>query len=876
MSNIKLASLASNEDTAILDISGTSSNSTTADSLKVRPHVFLKRSGSIKRDRDEFELPILDQGVVTNIKSDDPRFDFDNELLQYLKEYKPDMGEINLDTFDELPIATKFEIISELRGRSRQTSDRRLKHMKENAPKAIDFSQLQIQNLMQRNQLTQKYLDVVGIGDERNLPNATTARVASLKNRSFSLVKNADSGGGWKLAQSTVASSLPSRQAGLVRRSSIPKHESKKIIVSPPEVVDIEWALEDSYSFENISGLSVESTSKVLASDNSNVLNSEDEFEEVGVSNDVNQDSDDDCFEEVKQEHADFEGWRKYLTDNVDPAVPESDVFYQMATCVWPYEVLLKKKEELASKQIDPEDPMFDQLVCYEEFLNTVMELRFPKGGDVFIEDNLKTSTSTRLKMESDSCFAEVESASRPIHTASFESSSILHTEYEPTVVHSNIPLKPETDSSDSCFAEVDSASGPILRTSFESSSSLHTEYEPIEVHNNIPLKVTTNPNMSSPKSSKSATTEIYANEYQEPKSPASLQIPTSLSPKVSQESILDPLSFDSLKAHIDNQPIELVEDIEATSIVPPIAEPEVREGLEKEIVELTRLQNAQKRIVMDPAASHYNDIKELLTLFGVPYMDAQSEAEAQCAELTRLGLADGIVTDDSDVFLFGGTPVFRNLFRQSKPVEGYCLKDIEQQLNLPREKLIQLAHLLGSDYTDGITGVGPVKALEILDAFPEGLVQFYNWYENDIKSAPLEESPAKKKLRKLVKRLHIPKGFPNSQVTDSYLKPNVNSEKRPFSWGSPNLPGLQLFLRRHLNWSEEKVNELVEPVIRHQNRLDKSIQTTISQFFTRSKPLPANSHSKRIDDALQNITATYDQVSFSNPEGSDDEFFVD
>ena len=92
-----------------------------------------------------------------------------------------------------------------------------------------------------------------------------------------------------------------------------------------------------------------------------------------------------------------------------------------------------------------------------------------------------------------------------------------------------------------------------------------------------------------------------------------------------------------------------------------------------------------------------------MLQLFGIPYIIAPMEAEAQCAFLDVEELVDAVVTDDSDVFLFGARCVYRNLFDERKYVETYLMRDVESELGLSRDKLIKMAMLLGSDYTEGI-----------------------------------------------------------------------------------------------------------------------------------------------------------------------------
>ncbi len=114
-----------------------------------------------------------------------------------------------------------------------------------------------------------------------------------------------------------------------------------------------------------------------------------------------------------------------------------------------------------------------------------------------------------------------------------------------------------------------------------------------------------------------------------------------------------------------------------------------------------------------------YQECQELLQLFGLPWIVAPSEAEAQCAFLDMIGLSNGTITDDSDVWVFGGQRVYKNFFNQDRHCEYFSAADVAKHFGLSRDKLINLALMTGSDYTDGIESVGPVSALEILAEFP-------------------------------------------------------------------------------------------------------------------------------------------------------------
>ena len=253
---------------------------------------------------------------------------------------------------------------------------------------------------------------------------------------------------------------------------------------------------------------------------------------------------------------------------------------------------------------------------------------------------------------------------------------------------------------------------------------------------------------------------------------------------------------------------------------------------------ELKQLRNQQKRDLRDSdevTQIMITECQQLLKMFGLPYITAPMEAEAQCAELLTLGLVDGIVTDDSDVFLFGGTRVYKNMFSQAKFVECYLASDLEKEYSLTRSKVIQAAHLLGSDYTEGLSQVGPVTAMEILSEFPS-LMEFRDWWEKVQSGQKLtgeERNTFRRKFKKNAGKVFLPLGFPDPRVDEAYLHPEVDSDPSPFAWGVPDLDALRGYLMATIGWSRERADEILVPVIRDMNRREiEGTQANITKFF--------------------------------------------
>jgi len=105
---------------------------------------------------------------------------------------------------------------------------------------------------------------------------------------------------------------------------------------------------------------------------------------------------------------------------------------------------------------------------------------------------------------------------------------------------------------------------------------------------------------------------------------------------------------------------------------------------------------------------------RELLSLLDVPVVDAPAEGEAQASHMARQGVVDYVGTEDYDALLHGAPLTLRQLTSSGPPE----LMDFEATLarhDLTWEQLVDVAILCGTDFNDGIDGVGPKTAVSLV-----------------------------------------------------------------------------------------------------------------------------------------------------------------
>ncbi len=115
-----------------------------------------------------------------------------------------------------------------------------------------------------------------------------------------------------------------------------------------------------------------------------------------------------------------------------------------------------------------------------------------------------------------------------------------------------------------------------------------------------------------------------------------------------------------------------------------------------------------------------------LLDALGVPWIKAPSEGEAQMGFMVRRGDVWAGASQDFDALLFGTTNLIRNLTLASRRrlpsgktvdvvPEVVTLSEVLSELGISREQLVDMAVLMGTDFNEGVRGIGPKKALALI-----------------------------------------------------------------------------------------------------------------------------------------------------------------
>jgi len=110
------------------------------------------------------------------------------------------------------------------------------------------------------------------------------------------------------------------------------------------------------------------------------------------------------------------------------------------------------------------------------------------------------------------------------------------------------------------------------------------------------------------------------------------------------------------------------------------------------------------------------DEVKALLEALGVAWFQAPGEADAQLARWVREHDVDAGITQDYDAALFGCPTTLRYVKTTgSRDPERIPLDRRLDEAELTRQQLVDAAVLIGTDYNDGVHGVGPVRGVSLV-----------------------------------------------------------------------------------------------------------------------------------------------------------------
>ncbi|MEW6528302.1 MAG: flap endonuclease-1 [Candidatus Micrarchaeota archaeon] len=148
-----------------------------------------------------------------------------------------------------------------------------------------------------------------------------------------------------------------------------------------------------------------------------------------------------------------------------------------------------------------------------------------------------------------------------------------------------------------------------------------------------------------------------------------------------------------------------------------------------REALDYEQIKDAQKfaKATSKLTPEMIDEAKQLLSILGIPYINAPSEGEAQSAYMVKKNIAYASASQDYDSLLFGAPRFIRNLSvtgkrkvpRQDRYIlvepEEIIFNEVLSSLQITHEQLILMGIMCGTDFNPGIKKIGPKTALKIV-----------------------------------------------------------------------------------------------------------------------------------------------------------------
>jgi 5'-3' exonuclease len=122
--------------------------------------------------------------------------------------------------------------------------------------------------------------------------------------------------------------------------------------------------------------------------------------------------------------------------------------------------------------------------------------------------------------------------------------------------------------------------------------------------------------------------------------------------------------------------------------------------------------------------ASHISELKHLLTLMHLPFIQGEGETDSLCAQLAKDNTVDAILSEDTDLIALGTPVLLRNM--KNNVIDMYNHNDLLADIGFTRAQFIDMCILCGCDYVDKLNLIGPMNAYK--------WIKQYQTIENAIK----------------------------------------------------------------------------------------------------------------------------------------------